>query len=273
MPPKRARKNIMSLATKLKIIELKGKGKKNIDIVRELGVGESAVRKVLQKSDEIKRAAKIYGGGNFDSRSRTTMESIVLIHMERYLAHYIHHKEKGVALDSRHIKNQAKLYYNVCLEKCPSPFTKPFKASNGWLTKFLKRKGFKKLKFTGERASADEEAARSFPTILKGLIEEGGYNKHQIFNLDETRFYYKTMPRSTYVAESQKQARGRKLDKSSFTLMFTLNASGSLKMKPVVVHTAKHPRCFKNLKSMSEHPDFYWYHSANGWTTTTILRD
>lgn len=125
MPPKRAKKNIMSLATKLKIIELKEKGKKNIDIVRELGVGESAVRKVLQKSDEIKRAAKIYGGGNFDSRSRTTKENIVLIHMERYLAHYIHRKEKeGVALDGRHIKNQAKLYYNMCLEKCPSPPTK-----------------------------------------------------------------------------------------------------------------------------------------------------
>lgn len=66
----------------------------------------------------------------------------------------------------------------------------------------MKRKGLKFLKFPGERASADEEAAKSFPAIFKGLIEEGGYNKHQLFNIGETRFYYKTMPRSTYTAKS-----------------------------------------------------------------------
>ncbi|KAK4310004.1 hypothetical protein Pmani_018404 [Petrolisthes manimaculis] len=187
MPPKRAKKNMMCLATMLKIIELKEKGKKNIEIVKELGVGESAVRKVLKKSNEIRQAAKIYGGGNFDNRTRTAKQSIVLIHMEHYLAQYIHGKEKeGVPLDGRKIKNQAKLYYQVCLEKCSTPpTTNPFKASSGWLNNFLKRKGFKNIKFTGERASADEEAAKSFPSILKGLIEEGGYNKDQIFNLDE----------------------------------------------------------------------------------------
>ncbi|KAK4298488.1 hypothetical protein Pmani_029172 [Petrolisthes manimaculis] len=274
MPPKRAKKNMMCLATKLKIIELKEKGKKNIEIVKELGVGESAVRKVLKKSDEIRQAAKIYGGGSFDNRSRTAKQNIVLIHMERYLAQYIHRKEKeGVSLDGRQIKNQAKVYYQVCLEKCSTPPTNPFKASSGWLNNFLKRKGFKNIKFTGERASADEETAKSFPSILKGLIKEGRYNKDQIYNLDETRFYYKTMPRSTYIANSQKQAKERKLGKTCFTLMLTLNVSGSLKMKPLVCHTAKHPRCFQNLKSMRDHPDFYWYQSGKGWMTTTIIRD
>ena len=32
--------------------------------MNELGVGESAVRKILQKRDEIKQATKLYGGGN-----------------------------------------------------------------------------------------------------------------------------------------------------------------------------------------------------------------
>ena len=40
MPPKRTKKNITSWATNFKITELKEKGKKNIEIVREVGVGE-----------------------------------------------------------------------------------------------------------------------------------------------------------------------------------------------------------------------------------------
>ena len=60
MPPKRAPKKMMTLETKLKILKLKDEGKRNIDTVNELGVGESAVRKILQKRDEIKQAAKLY---------------------------------------------------------------------------------------------------------------------------------------------------------------------------------------------------------------------
>ena len=81
------------------------------------------------------------------------------------------------------------------------------------------------------------------------------------------------MARSTFISKAQKQARGKKLDKSCFTIMFTLNLSGSNKMKPVICHTAKHPRCFNNMKSMSDHPNVYWYQSHKGWMTTTILRD
>ena len=112
MPPKRAPKKMMTLETKLKILKLKDEGKRNIDIVNELGVGESAVRKILQKRDEIKQTAKLYGGGNFDKRSITSKKNNALIRMERYLAHYVRRKEKeGVPLDGRQIKNQAKLYY------------------------------------------------------------------------------------------------------------------------------------------------------------------
>ena len=274
MPPKRAPKKMMTLETKLKILKLKDEGKRNIDIVNELGVGESAVRKILQKRDEIKQAAKLYGGGNFDKRSITSKKNNALIRMERYLAQYVRRKDKeGVPLDGRQIKNQAKLYCKVCVEKERDVTPAPFKASSGWLNNLLKRKEFKNIQFTGEWASADDEAARSFPIILKGLIEEGGYTKDQIYNLDETRFYYETMARSTFISKAQKQARGKKLDKSCFTIMFTLNLSGSNKMKPVICHTAKHPRCFNNMKSMSDHPNVYWYQSHKGWMTTTVLRD
>ncbi len=92
---------------------------------------------------------------------------------------------------------------------------------------FFKREELKNVELIGERVSADDEAARSFSIILEGLIEEGGCTKDNIHNLDETLLYYKMIARSTIIFEAQNQVRGKKLDKSCFTIMFTLHLPGS----------------------------------------------
>ena len=59
----------------------------------------------------------------------------VIIHMERYLAHFLHGKKKRMVVDGQHIKEQARLFYATCLKNVRNPPKKPFKASNGWLLK------------------------------------------------------------------------------------------------------------------------------------------
>ncbi|KAG9486798.1 hypothetical protein GDO78_006932 [Eleutherodactylus coqui] len=101
-----------------------------------------------------------------------------------------------------------------------------------WFDYFKAHNNLRKIKLTGEAASADTAAAQEFPTTLKETIEEGEFSPQQIFNVDETGLYWKKMPGRTYISKEGKSRPGFKPTKDRLTLLLGGNTPGDMKIKP-----------------------------------------
>ncbi|KAK3890069.1 hypothetical protein Pcinc_005984 [Petrolisthes cinctipes] len=264
------KRKAISFDIKKEVISRKEKGEGNSAIGRDLGLSESSVRTIWRKRDEIRASIKAYGASKIDSRKRAPDSKV--IKMERYLNAWVSKKKReGVPVNKKQIMEMAKEFYlTICDKEKVQPSR--FQASTGWLYRFIDRKEIRNVNLTGEAASADSVAAGNFPQILKDTIEEGGYDPECIYNMDECGLQYKKMPTSTFISRASKKARGRKADKSRFTILFCYNLTGTHKMKPLVVHTAAHPRCYNNLTNMLQAP-VYWMKTLNGWMNSATTQE
>ena len=138
--------------------------------------------------------------------------------------------------------------FEMLKKKQPQPMTEKqtnedFQASNGWQHRFCDRKKMGSVKLHGEIASADNEGAETYLDKLKDIIEQGGYSEDQIFNVDESGLFWKMPPTRTIMSKTKGQAPGMKLQKARCSILFGGNASGDLKLKPLLIHQ------FENLQN------------------------
>ncbi|GBM31826.1 Jerky -like [Araneus ventricosus] len=124
--------------------------------------------------------------------------------------------------------------------------------------------------FSRERLNADLTAADSFCAKFQEFIdEEENLIPNQIYNGDETGFYWKCLPTKTLASRKEKLASGHKSSKERITIRCCGNASGDHKMKLLMIGKAKKPRSFKGTES-NKLPVVY-FNQKGAWMTMDIF--
>ena len=92
-----------------------------------------------------------------------------------------------------------------------------FSASNGWLESFKKRHDVKASLLSGESADVNEDVVRSWSVRVIDIC--AGYEPKDVFNVDETGVFFRTLPDRSLVVKGD-ACKGGKLAKDRIiTLM------------------------------------------------------
>ncbi|XP_023315527.1 tigger transposable element-derived protein 1-like [Trichogramma pretiosum] len=231
-PCKRNRK-VLNLADKMKIISLIDDGEKLAWIARRFDVNESTIQTIRDNASKIRESSKNLGQhAQFTKVARSNLIEKVEMMLLIWIQDLMHNK---IPISSAAIRDQAIVFHIYLCTKYGKE--EAFNASKGWFENFKTRFLLYNVKFTGEIASADHEAAR-----------EKKYEPEQIFNCDETGLFWKRMPKRTWLTKEEERAPGFKVAKDRLTLLFCVNAS-ALKGK------------------RKEHLPVYWKANKTAWIT------
>ncbi|XP_046397787.1 jerky protein homolog-like [Ischnura elegans] len=213
--------------------------------------------------------------------NRKTMNSASYEELDAaMLQWFTQRRAEGTPLSGPVVTDKAKFFYKQL------GFEGEFNASSGWLTRFKNRHGIREISIQGERLSANNEAAVAFREEFQQFVTEERYDSSQIYNADETGLYWKCLPSKTLAFVQEKHAPGHKSSKERLTVMCCGNASGSHKLRLLVIGKSKRPRSFKGTEGSQLPVDYnqkgawmdreifeYWFHSKFVPQVRLFLKD
>ncbi|KAM6151616.1 tigger transposable element-derived protein 1-like [Rhynchocyon petersi] len=260
---KRVRK-VMSIANKMRVLEMLDQGKTNTAVGRAFGVNESTIR-TIKKNEKAIRASASRGTPESLRKSYVTRNAKIE-KMERDLHRWLmKQKMRNRPLSVYIIRQRAS-------RKCKFTFRSgrkviKFIASNGWLDRFKKRYGLYENKWLAEEA--DTEAAAIYPQHLKKLIETNNYLPQQVFTADEAALFWKRMPACTCLAKDERKTRGFKPSKDKLKVLLCANASGDFLLKPMLLHRFRNPCPLK--KECKKHSSVFMKGNHRIWITEKLF--
>jgi hypothetical protein len=138
-----------------------------------------------------------------------------------------------------------------------------FKASNRYIIGLKKRQNINWITERGESDSVNPEIIQKWESKLTGLLS--GYKPENVYNLDETAFFYRLLPNQTYAFGNESRFGTKKL-KERITLLLITNANGSDR-KLIMIGKSKNPRAFRGIKTLP----IEYYSQTNSWMDSIIF--
>ena len=143
--PKKKERKVLSIADKLKLLNLLENGEKVAAVARKFYINESSVRTIRDNRDKIRASATHLGP--HAKLSKVTRNSNI-VKMEDMLMIWIQDLiHKRIPIGSRAIRDQALEFFDHLEKK--NPLNQNFVASKGWFEEFKNRFSLHSVKFTG----------------------------------------------------------------------------------------------------------------------------
>lgn len=241
-PNKKPRKGRVSLSIqdRVDIIKEKSKGLSDDQIAMKRGLSRSTVTKLLGKKDHILQESERLG--NLSPKVFAIQKSPFHVIEKAVWKWFQHFRNQGLPVSGEAIKHQALVFYNEFVERGTD--LPDFSASNGWLLRFQQRYEIGNKRLHGEANSADLGIVESGRQSLKDLLQD--YDLEKIYNADETGLFFRLGPCTTLASLSD-NSKGSKKDKNRLTVLFCCNATGSRKLKPLVIGKSAVPCDMKGI--------------------------
>jgi hypothetical protein len=266
-PVKRPR-TVLTLETKLSIIQRLEYGETAASLGRLYNVNESSIRTIRKNAERIRNS--VARSCSLTAKKTVRVRNPLLEKIEKMLAIWVEDQnKKKMVVNSRIIRTKALKLYEHLQEKHSS--VEPFAASKGWFDKFQKRQNLHNIKTKDDAGSGEDVATYDFADEFMTVVRSKGYKPQQVFNLDETSLFWKRMPNSTFLSKEEKIAPGFKAAKDRLTVLLCGNAKGDFKCKPLLVYHSQTPRALKGVRL--QNLPVYWRSNRKAWVTGKLFED
>ncbi|KAF0712743.1 Aste57867_4696 [Aphanomyces stellatus] len=170
-----------------------------------------------------------------DKKSRYINRAVKSTQLEAEMLQWVLRcEELGVCLTGELIREHAK----TIATRLNLPDTLRTTYSKGRLYKFQRKHGLTSKIQHGEAASTPREAVRQGRKEV--IRTTSGYNPANIYNMDETSFFYCLSPHRSI---TRQRVPGTKKSKKCISIALTTNTDGSDVVDPMFIGTAVQPCC------------------------------
>nr|XP_061806456.1 tigger transposable element-derived protein 1-like [Nerophis lumbriciformis] len=239
------------------------------DLATQYNMAKSTISTILKKKEAIKAADVAKGVKTLTSRRPCRMEDV-----EKLLLQWVtERQQRGEKVSEPIICERARQLYSDLTRDSPGDSADDFKASRGWFENFKKRSGIRYVVRKRETLRADKEGAKKFVEEFQSFVGKEGFLPQQVFNCDETGLFWKKMPKRTYITREEKSLPGHKPMKDRLTLLLCTNASGDLKVKPLLVYHSETPRAFKKNNVQKNKLNVMWRSNPKALVTQQFFTE